>query len=149
MWGSLICHGCVKRQRCPQPETYVSRDETYLLHLETMNLLLVLLSTQLYSPISGSEPGAHPFTEVLMDSQNSAAGLLRVLLRHYAERRSLPPQAPVYVPQATERRGVLRMVRSAAGASQGSKGPPDTISTQIRLQGSNEQALEAGSDLRN
>jgi hypothetical protein len=80
-----------------------------------MNLLLVLLSTQLYSPSAGTEPGAHPFTEVLMDGEDSAAHLLRVLLRHYAERRSLPSQAPVYVPEATERRGVLRIVRSAAG----------------------------------
>jgi len=91
------------------------RDDTYLLHLETMNLLLVLLSTQLYSPSAGTEAGAHPFTEVLMEREDNAASLLRVLLRHYAERRSLPSQAPVYVPQATERRGVLRIVRSAAG----------------------------------
>ena len=50
-----------------------------------------------------------------MDSEDSAASLLRVLLRHYAERRSLPAQAAVYVPSATEKQGVLRIVRSAAG----------------------------------
>ena len=41
------------------------RDSTYLLHLESMHLLLVLVSTQLYSPIATAEPGAHPFTEVI------------------------------------------------------------------------------------
>ena len=53
--------------------------------------------------------------QVLMDSEDIAASLLRVLLRHYAERRSLPAQAAVYVPSATEKQGVLRIVRSAAG----------------------------------
>ena len=53
--------------------------------------------------------------QVLMDSEDIAASLLQVLLRHYAERRSLPAQAAVYVPSAMEKQGVLRIVRSAAG----------------------------------
>jgi len=72
-----------------------------------------LLSSTPYHP--PPKKRTHNTTQVLMDSEDSAASLLRVLLRHYAERRSLPSQAAVYVPQAAEKRGVLKIVRSAAG----------------------------------
>lgn len=80
-----------------------------------MHLLLVLISTQLYSPSTSAEPGGHPFLEVLMDSHESAKRLLLVQLQHFVERRQLPARAPVFVPPPTERQGVLRLVRSAAG----------------------------------
>ena len=59
---------------CFGEEHVLCRDDTYLLHLEAMNLLLVLLSTQLYSPSAASEPGAHPFTEVLTNSSATCFG---------------------------------------------------------------------------
>lgn len=80
-----------------------------------MNLLLVMLSTQLYSPSATAEAGAHPFTEVLMDAEDRASKLVLVMLQHFTERRPLPANAPVYKPQSQEQRGVLRFVRSAAG----------------------------------
>lgn len=93
-----------------------------------MHLLLAMLSTQLYSPSAAPEPGGHPFTEVLMDSQEVAAKLLTVVLRHFIERRPLPPQAPIYVPPNTERGGVLRLVRSAAGKAK--KGTERRVNSQ-------------------
>lgn len=80
-----------------------------------MNLLLVMLSTQLYSPSATAEAGAHPFTEVLMDGEESASKLILLLLQHFVERRALPPNAPVFKPLSQGQRGVLRFVRSAAG----------------------------------
>ena len=54
--------------------------------------------------------------QVLMDSPETAKQLLLVLLQHFIERRPLPPRAPVFVPPPTaQNRGVLRLVRSAAG----------------------------------
>lgn len=85
------------------------------MHLEVINLLLVMLSTQLYSPSATAEPGGHPFTEVLMDAQDSAIRMLLVLLQHFSERRSLPANAPVYRPPIPQQGGVLRLVKSAAG----------------------------------
>ncbi len=93
----------------------VCRDDTYLLHLEVMNLLLVMLSTQLFSPSATAEAGAHPFTEVLMDGEEGASGLVLLLLKHFIERRPLPANAPVFKPPSQQQRGVLRFVRSAAG----------------------------------
>ena len=51
-----------------------------------------------------------------MDSPEAAKQLLLVLLQHFIERRPLPPRAPMFVPPPTaQNRGVLRLVRSAAG----------------------------------
>ena len=80
-----------------------------------MNLLLVMLSTQLYSPSATADAGGHPFTEVLMDDEESASKLVLLLLQHFVERRALPSNAPVFKPPSQQQRGVLRFVRSAAG----------------------------------
>lgn len=80
-----------------------------------MNLLLVMLSTQLYSPSATAEAGAHPFTEVLMDGEDSACRLVLLLLQHFVARRALPANAPIFKPPSQQQRGVLRFVRSAAG----------------------------------
>lgn len=52
--------------------------ETYLLHWELLNLLLVLASTQLYTPNAGPAAGAHPFTEALLGAADLAPALLQV-----------------------------------------------------------------------
>ena len=52
--------------------------ETYLLHWELLNTLLVLASTQLYTPNAGAAPGAHPFTEALLSAADLAPALVQV-----------------------------------------------------------------------
>ena len=51
--------------------------ETYLLHWELLNTLLVLASTQLYTPNAGAAPGAHPFTEALLGAADLAPALVQ------------------------------------------------------------------------
>ena len=51
--------------------------ETYLLHCELLNTLLVLASTQLYTPNAGAAPGAHPFTEALLGAADLAPALVQ------------------------------------------------------------------------
>ncbi|KAK9806635.1 hypothetical protein WJX73_002684 [Symbiochloris irregularis] len=87
---------------------------TYMMHLEAVQLLLVMASTQLYSPLPTGHWGAHPFTDAIMEQTDLVAPLLQRLLQHYIDRLPLPPHAAVYVPPPAARPGVLRLVRSAA-----------------------------------
>ncbi|KAK9817010.1 hypothetical protein WJX72_008242 [[Myrmecia] bisecta] len=92
----------------------VAGPASYLLHLEVMNLLLVMTSTQLYTPAATAQPGAHPFTDILMEQESRAPRVLQALLQHYIARQPLPPRAPLWVPSAAAQQGVLRFVRTAA-----------------------------------
>jgi len=53
------------------------RADTYLLHWELLNTLLVMGSTQLYTPNAGGAPGAHPFTEALLGAADLVPALLQ------------------------------------------------------------------------
>ena len=91
------------------------RSTTYLLHLVTLHLLLVVCSTQLASATPLLAAGNNPFLEVLLDNKRLTQKLTSVLLRHYSDFRPLPPKAPLYQPDQDEPAGVFRLVRSAAG----------------------------------
>lgn len=87
----------------------------YLLHVETINLLLVLASTQLYSTSASSPVGTHPFIDALMQ-QPLAAPLAQRALGHYSSKPPLPSNLQLWSPSLdTQDKGVLKLVRSAAG----------------------------------
>eukprot|EP00898_Chlorokybus_atmophyticus_P000736 jgi/Chlat1/1663/Chrsp127S01908 len=65
---------------------------TYLLHVEVMNLMLVLSSTQLYS----TPPACHPFLESAMSQADLAPAVIEKLLKHYISREKPPPRMPLY-----------------------------------------------------
>ena len=50
----------------------------YLLQWEATNLLLVMASTQLYTPTATAAPGAHPFTSAMLEQHDLVPGLLQV-----------------------------------------------------------------------
>ena len=91
-------------------------DVTYVLVLEGMRLLLVCASTQLYTTQVVGPPDAHPFLEVLMDQEQSAVPVIRVLLHMVISR---PPLAAaktlLYSPPHDPGPVVLRLFRAAAG----------------------------------
>ena len=53
----------------------------YLLDWELVNLLIVMISTQLYTPTAMAAPQAHPFTAAMLEQQDLVPGLLQVLLQ--------------------------------------------------------------------
>ncbi|EIE20753.1 hypothetical protein COCSUDRAFT_48393 [Coccomyxa subellipsoidea C-169] len=87
---------------------------TYLLDWEVINLLLVMTSTQLYTPTATAQTNAHPFTSALLDQEDLVPALLQALLQHFIQRWPLPKGAQVYQPPADRQRSVFRLVRSAA-----------------------------------
>ena len=88
----------------------------YLLHVETINLLLVLFSTQLYSTSASAPVGSHPFIDALMRQQPLATAVVQQALLHYILRPPLPPKAQLWSPSpGADSKGVLKLVRSAAG----------------------------------
>eukprot|EP00884_Botryococcus_braunii_P022735 jgi/Botrbrau1/9145/Bobra.160_3s0018.1 len=91
-------------------------DDLYVFHLELLHLLLVMCSTQLYTPAATALPGAHPLTEALMRESDLSGPLLQVLLSDYVERRAQPLRASIYIPPAKNQGGVFRIVRSAAAS---------------------------------
>ena len=52
----------------------------YLLDWELVNLLIVMMSTQLYTPTAMAAPQAHPFTAAILEQRDLVPGLLQVLL---------------------------------------------------------------------
>ena len=52
----------------------------YLLDWELVNLLIVMMSTQLYTPTAMAAPQAHPFTDAILEQRDLVPGLLQVLL---------------------------------------------------------------------
>lgn len=90
--------------------------QSYLLHVETINLLLVLSSTQLYSTSASAPLGNHPFIDALMQQQPLAAQMVQHALQHYSTRPPLPPKLQLWSPSTDGGdKGVLKLVRSAAG----------------------------------
>eukprot|EP00271_Cylindrocystis_brebissonii_P005392 TRINITY_DN17402_c0_g1_i1.p1 TRINITY_DN17402_c0_g1~~TRINITY_DN17402_c0_g1_i1.p1 ORF type:complete len:727 (+),score=106.70 TRINITY_DN17402_c0_g1_i1:575-2755(+) len=69
---------------------------SYLLHLEVLNLLLVLSSTQLHSQPGASGPEQHPFLEALMAQGDLAGPFVRKLLLAFVSRLPLPARTPLY-----------------------------------------------------
>ena len=51
---------------------------TYVLDWEVINLLLVMTSTQLYSPTATAQTNAHPFTSALLEQEDLVPALLQV-----------------------------------------------------------------------
>ena len=45
-----------------------------------MNLLIVMMSTQLYTPTAMAAPQAHPFTAAILEQRDLVPGLLQVSL---------------------------------------------------------------------
>lgn len=87
---------------------------TYILHLEVVNLLLVMLSTQLHGKITSH---AHIFFDAVMGQHELAGPVVRKLLLAYMARLPVPARAPHYaVPGGGAELGVLRKVGSAAAA---------------------------------
>ena len=43
-----------------------------------MNLLIVMMSTQLYTPTAMAAPQAHPFTAAILEQRDLVPGLLQV-----------------------------------------------------------------------
>ena len=97
--------------------TYVlCSGQFYLLHVEIINLLLVLASTQLYSTSASAPVGTHPFIDALMQQQHLAALVVQRALGHFSSRPSLPSKLQLWSPSPDAQDiGVLKLVRSAAG----------------------------------
>ena len=51
----------------------------YLLDWELLNLLMAMMSTQLYIPTAVAAPNAHPFTAAILEQMDLVPGLLQVL----------------------------------------------------------------------
>ena len=51
----------------------------YLLDWELLNLLMAMMSTQLYTPTAVAAPNAHPFTAAILEQTDLVPGLLQVL----------------------------------------------------------------------
>eukprot|EP00850_Spirogloea_muscicola_P003308 SM000013S26477 [mRNA] locus=s13:636106:642291:+ [translate_table: standard] len=86
---------------------------TYVLHLESVNLLLVLLSSQLHLP-PGEAPGNwDAFLDAAMAQDALAGPLVRKLLLAYMARLPMPITR-VFPSQPAEQQGYLRTVGSAA-----------------------------------
>eukprot|EP00887_Chlorella_sp_A99_P007913 scaffold12.g7913.t1 len=84
------------------------------LQLEAVQLLLVLCSSQLYSPSPRAQLGQHPFLEVLMQQRDLANHVVEALLQLFVAGPAVPLSLKIYVP--TDTRAVLRVVRSAAAS---------------------------------
>mmetsp|Transcript_5021 Transcript_5021/g.7791 ORF Transcript_5021/g.7791 Transcript_5021/m.7791 type:complete len:774 (+) Transcript_5021:56-2377(+) len=105
--------------------------ETYLVHLELLNLLLILFSTQMYSPVSSIAPNL--FLDIAMGSESPSisnpsafvpvsspssvrrvernADFVGALVANYMERKTGPYVAP---PSKSQSVGVVTTLASAA-----------------------------------
>ena len=111
---AVLC--CVSRATTVLCCGVLCSGQLYLLHVETINLLLVLASTQLYSTSASAPVGTHPFIDALMQQQPLAAPVAQRALEHYSSRPPLPPKLQLWSPSPdAQEKGVLKLVRSAAG----------------------------------
>ena len=102
--------------RSLQNSFFFCSGQLYLLHVETINLVLVLCSTQLYSTSASAPLGTHPFIDALMQQRLLAAPLVQMALDHYTSRPPLPPNLQLWSPSPNaDNKGMLKLVRSAAG----------------------------------
>lgn len=90
--------------------------DTYILHHELLNFMLVAMSTQLLSGPSPGPEDAHPFTDAAMVQKEYIVGLVvRRLLLNYITRPQFPSSSASYAIFAEDSHpGVLHRVRSAA-----------------------------------
>ncbi|KAK6780924.1 hypothetical protein RDI58_023108 [Solanum bulbocastanum] len=92
------------------------RSDTYLLHYELLNFMLVALSTQLLSGPSLGADDIHPFFDAAMSQPTSLVNLaIRKLLVNYIMRPRFPLKASsYYIFSEGYRPGVLQRVGSVA-----------------------------------
>ncbi|XP_017223722.1 uncharacterized protein LOC108200180 [Daucus carota subsp. sativus] len=90
--------------------------DTYILHHELLNFMLVAMSTQLLSGPSPGPDDAHPFTDAAMVQKEYIVGLVvRRLLVNYITRPQFPSNIASYAIIAEDSHpGVLQRVGSAA-----------------------------------
>ena len=79
----------------------------YLVQLETMQLLLVLCSTQLYATAARGLGGEHPFLEAIMQQGDAANPVVEALLHQFIASPAVPLSLKIYMP--TDTRGVLQV----------------------------------------
>ncbi|KAK9083691.1 hypothetical protein Scep_030162 [Stephania cephalantha] len=88
---------------------------TYLLHHELLNFLLVAMSTQLRSGPSPGPKDVHPFIDAAMAQESSLVGsVVRRLLLNYIIRPPVPISGPSYSVFSEGQPSVLQKVGSAA-----------------------------------
>lgn len=90
--------------------------QTYLLHYELLNLMIISMSTQLLSRPSPGPRDIHPFIDAAMTQEKSLVALfVRTLLLNYISRsRNLLKNATYSAIMEESQRGVLQRVGSAA-----------------------------------
>jgi len=86
-------------------------NETYLLMLQILNMLLVMCSTQLYAVASTSQ-GSHVFLDALVAQSSVAPAFAQKMLMLFIDRPPQPARLPLY---KAESQGVLRIAYTAAG----------------------------------
>ncbi|KAJ7522567.1 hypothetical protein O6H91_18G017800 [Diphasiastrum complanatum] len=91
---------------------------SYLLQLELVNLLLVMMSTQLYSGPAEGPVGAHPFLDAAIMQESALVGpFVRKLLLSYIARLPIPSEAVYHASLLKGKQiGVFRKMSSAAAS---------------------------------
>ncbi|CAA7015354.1 unnamed protein product [Microthlaspi erraticum] len=88
---------------------------SYVLHQELLNFMLVTMSTQLRSVPSSGPRYANPFIDAAMAQEKSLVCLaVRRLLLNYISRHGTPPNAKPYLYSDGDSAGILERVGSAA-----------------------------------
>uniref|UniRef100_A0A1J3D1H5 Dymeclin n=1 Tax=Noccaea caerulescens TaxID=107243 RepID=A0A1J3D1H5_NOCCA len=88
---------------------------SYVLHQELLNFMLVTMSTQLLSIPSSGPRDANPFIDAAMAQEKSLVCLaVRRLLLNYISRHRTPPNAKPYLYSDGDSPGILERVGSAA-----------------------------------
>jgi hypothetical protein len=95
---------------------YLASPNSYVLHQELLNFMLVTMSTQLLSGPSHGPTDANPFIDAAMTQEKSLVSLVvRRLLLNYISRHRTPPNAKSYMYSDGDSQGILERVGSAAG----------------------------------
>ncbi|KAK9288143.1 hypothetical protein L1049_016591 [Liquidambar formosana] len=109
---------------------------TYFLHHELLNFMLVAMSTQLLSGPSPVPKDVNPFIDAAMAQESSLVGLVvRRLLLNYMTRPRIPSNSASYsIFSEGSQPGVLQRVGSAAvSSSEGSRSPLADSSLHVLL----------------
>lgn len=93
------------------------KESNYLLYLESMQLLIVLLSSQLYCTAVPPTKTYNIEVEILMDKREKAPLIIQNILDIYINRPTVPKSINIYnkLEQKGKSTSVLRFVRYAAG----------------------------------
>lgn len=114
-WRTL-CSPLRAHIRGSPPASHARSAAQYALQLSLVQLVVVLLSAQLYSPSPHAEEGESPFGDAIMACPDAtAAAVAQSLLRAGVEGRRLPILLRPWFP--TDTQTALRAVLNAAGAS--------------------------------